>query len=64
MARRSVALVTGAGRGIGRGIVIELARDGFDIAGVDVAFDPANRKEAGRETRSEIPPDTSRHGGA
>lgn len=43
---KKVAMVTGAGRGIGRGICLELARNGFDIAGVDILADP-NNKESG-----------------
>ena len=40
----SVAVVTGAGQGIGRGISLELAKNGFDIVGVDVFFKPSNKQ--------------------
>jgi len=40
--KRRVALVTGAGRGIGRSIAIALAEKAFDITGADIECDPNN----------------------
>jgi NAD(P)-dependent dehydrogenase (short-subunit alcohol dehydrogenase family) len=52
MGEKPVVLITGAGRGIGRGISISCAEAGFDIAGVDILFDPANRDSGLFEVQS------------
>jgi|WetSurMetagenome_2_1015567.scaffolds.fasta_scaffold158882_2 3-oxoacyl-[acyl-carrier protein] reductase len=49
-----VALVTGAGRGIGRGISLALAREGFAVAGCDVVFEPGNAAEGLFEVKAAV----------
>ena len=39
-----VAIVTGAARGIGRGIAVKLAKDGFDVAVADLEGQPWRRR--------------------
>jgi len=51
---KKVAIVTGAGRGIGRGIVLELAKNGFDVAGVDIIFDANNKKKGLFEVKNRV----------
>lgn len=54
MGRRPVAFVTGARRGIGRGIAIELARCGYDVAGGDVQHDPGDRQHGLSEVQTRV----------
>ena len=42
MNTKRIAFVTGAGRGIGRGIAIALAKEGYTVAGNGRSFDPDN----------------------
>jgi NAD(P)-dependent dehydrogenase (short-subunit alcohol dehydrogenase family) len=54
MAERRVAFITGAGRGIGRAVALELGSQGFDIAGNDLAFDPANTSSGLAEVKARV----------
>ena len=51
MTRRPVAFVTGASRGIGRGIALELAKSGFDVVGSATRYDPEDRTDGLGETQ-------------
>lgn len=44
--QRKVAIVTGAGQGIGRAIAIRLAKDGFAIGSLDFNIDTAKETAA------------------
>ncbi len=48
------AVVTGAGQGIGRGIVLALAREGFDVVGIDIVFEPGDRKKGLFEVKDRV----------
>lgn len=52
--KRPVALITGASRGIGRGIAIELARHGYDIAGSSRIVDSQNTQSGIVEVKQRV----------
>ncbi len=51
---QQVALVTGAGQGIGRGIALRLARDGFNLVINDIVADPATTQRGAYEVKKII----------
>ena len=53
-ASRPAAVVTGAGRGIGRAVVLALVREGFDAVGVDIVFEPGNTRTGLFEVKKRV----------
>jgi len=51
---KKVALITGASRGIGRGIALHLARHGYDIAGVATNPNPADTASGLYEVKAQV----------
>ena len=54
MSNRQVALVTGAGQGIGRGIALRLAHEGFDVVINDIVANPAHTEQGAYEVKQTI----------
>ncbi|MDD4889648.1 MAG: 3-ketoacyl-ACP reductase [Phycisphaerae bacterium] len=48
------ALITGAGQGIGRGIALALAADGYDIVANDIVADPTNTAKGLYEVKARV----------
>ncbi len=54
MNNKKTAIVTGAGQGIGRGIAFELAKNDFNIVGIDVIFQPENKEKGLFEVKERV----------
>jgi 3-oxoacyl-[acyl-carrier protein] reductase len=51
---KGVVLITGASRGIGRGIALKLAENGYTIAGTTTSIDPANTDSGILEVKASV----------
>ena len=54
MNNKPTALITGSARGIGLGIAIELAKNGYDIAGNDITFNPDNKESNANDVKEKV----------
>jgi len=52
--RKPVAMITGASRGIGRGIAIELARNGYDVIGTATTLTPQDTEKGLFEVKQRV----------
>lgn len=54
MNKKPVAFITGGGRGIGRGIAVELAKEGLNIACNDIEFNPRDLTKGLFEVKEKV----------
>jgi NAD(P)-dependent dehydrogenase (short-subunit alcohol dehydrogenase family) len=54
MTEKRVALVTGAGQGIGRGIALALASEGFSVVGNDILYDEKETRRGLFEVKARV----------
>lgn len=58
---RRVALVTGAAQGIGRGVALRLAKDGFDVAINDLSSNKDKLESLKQDMSESLQQDASRY---